>query len=511
MFDLILTYDQGMGGVPKIVPVIIDEPASDDLIAAIAAKSNGTYLKAANFVDGAAADVVNEGLARLVREATVDRAGHKTLVPVVSLAGGRARVDLSGVDSPEGEDENPGFKEFRGVLTSLFSNSLLGQRLVVLAYDETEMDPDVARAARLLLCRQIEQQTLGDVRTLVVLIRGRMDYDEHCSGLYCSARYHLSRDLCRVRHSLETDRFRIRVAAASHERPTVLFLGAGFSVSSGVPLADGVKNEALRRLMGSDSDPAGLAEEFREFLRESKRFLPGEEELDRDAFATRLTLERVLREEFNHYDRDHSPTLRALAQSNDVAIGRPGSAVKELGKLLASDRRLVVVTVNQDTLVERTHPGEVELFVTEEDFADRWPAYYEEYRTKGGKVPLLKLHGTVEMPASVVASVDLTLGGLPESRRQALARLADAQRPPWIYVGYSMRDFDVNGLLGEAGFATRVDESWVAPFPEAHVKGFVGQHRLGLWNERHAASFDDRMITQTSDVFMKELAAVWDA
>jgi SIR2-like protein len=509
LFEAILGAPSGETARIRIVPVIADDISTNErVMREIVERSGGTYLRAVDSADGADGEL-DPALVRLVGEARIARSGAADLVPsVVAPVPGRVRTELTGLETEEG-DENPGFKQFRGVLTSLFSNNLRQYALVVLAYDETEMDPDVAHAARLLVCRQLEHQLLGAVRTLVVLIRARqIDYDEHCSGITCSARYHLTETACRTRNALADSRVRIGVAADAHDDPTVLFLGAGFSRSSGVPLAETLRNDAIRRLLRTDAKPDALAELFRQYLATFERFLDGEDDSRADDFAASLTLERVLREEFNHYGMEQSPTLAALADANTSAVATPGLAVRELKRIVDFSRRVVVATVNQDTLIETACGAAVKVFVTESDFRS-WDDYLRHYIAEGGAVPVLKLHGSIERRETVIASVDLTLRGLPDHLRAALSRLATPRRPRWSYVGYSMRDLDLLGLLSEADFGSQVDESWVAPFPEPNARRFAGHHRATIWRKTDAADFNARMITETADVFMHEFASAW--
>lgn len=286
-----------------------------------------------------------------------------------------------------------------------------------------------------------------------------------------------------------------------------MFLGAGFSVSSGLPLGNKLRDEALGEFLNSDgsSSHSQLAEQFLNYIRDHRRFASqDEEEITVEEFRESLTLERVLREELHrHRDSATSPTLLALGQRNDEVVGSPEMAVRELYKIIKHNRSsLVLVTVNFDTLVEAG--GGVEVFASERDF-DRFSSYLKQYREKGGSVPLLKLHGTLQDLDTVVVTVDQTAEGLATSKVRALRELIDPNQPvQWAYIGYSARDPDVTGILGLAEFREGIEESWVSPFPDPSARHFFDGHR-----PNPGRTFWQRSITETADEFMRQLSSIW--
>jgi hypothetical protein len=222
-------------------------------------------------------------------------------------------------------------------------------------------------------------------------------------------------------------------------------------------------------------------------------------------FADTLTLERVLREELHDYGPENSPTLGDMLTQNDNALRNTGLAVRALHKLIRRRRHLVIVTVNFDTLIETSVEEHVKVYAHSDDFIellDDLPMY----RVHGGRVPVLKLHGTITDFRTIVATVDETARGLSVPKEDALRALVrQHDRMPWAWVGCSMRDPDVNRVLGQRQFGEGLDERWVTPFPMATVEEFVKQYRRfdgrrGYW---------ERCITETADVFLAELADTW--
>jgi hypothetical protein len=169
--------------------------------------------------------------------------------------------------------------------------------------------------------------------------------------------------------------------------------------------------------------------------------------------------------------------------------------------------RLVVLTVNFDTLLDGP-ASDVRVFATNEQF-EQFPAYLDEYTRVGGPTPLLKLHGTIDVRASIVANVEDTLPGLEPARAAALTALMGKGRANVVYVGYSMRDLDLGPFLGQQVFGLFAEEMWVTPFPEGTVEAFAARYRTRNWLEGDRRSVESRTITQTSDSFIRQLSTAW--
>jgi hypothetical protein len=252
-----------------------------------------------------------------------------------------------------------------------------------------------------------------------------------------------------------------------------------------------------------------LNDAFRNYVDAHDRWVVmSENEQPRDEFARLLTLERVLREEVFTHGLPASPTLSRFRRLNDAALRRPGRAVRALSDMMTRQRNLVVVTVNFDQLVETI--GSAKVFASDEDFK-RCPTYLRQYHQSGGPIPVLKLHGTIERPQTIVATVDATIPGLSAPKTQALQTLVNLDKScncpvPWNYVGCSMRDPDLESLLAQPAFYQRVDERWVSPFTVTTALQFTERHRV---YSRDQPNFWHRSITQTADVFLEELAWAW--
>jgi hypothetical protein len=308
----------------------------------------------------------------------------------------------------------------------------------------------------------------------------------------------------------------------------VLFLGAGASTSAGLPLGNTVRDRALEHLMQepvSHDTADEVAGRFFDQLSELEELLPGEEDAGRGAFVSSLTLERVLAVEqaregvtdchtLRRFRAEHATVRSALATR--AAAG--GFADDPLLRLLGVQKRIVLVTVNFDQVVEAKGGALVRAFVTDTDFAEL-PQYLEAYAAGGGPIPLIKMHGDIDVPASIVANLEQTQAGLSLARSQALSHLVDRvslqQVRRWWYVGYSMRDRDLDSVWTGGAFADRMTERWVAPTVDPHVRAFIGKQRLLRWSDaaRKGYSADERTITTTAHDFFgllfDEVASRW--
>lgn len=297
---------------------------------------------------------------------------------------------------------------------------------------------------------------------------------------------------------------------ADRDGPVVLFLGAGASASSGIALGNAYRDLALQELLGDAFVKGGdaLAYRFFDYLHEKSRFLPGEA-MSRTGFAEQLTLERVLRETFFELGgkpRTSSVTVRELVRDCEAALGYVSNGRLGLQSLAESLKgRLIIITVNFDELIETDMPAEHFVCATPEDFAaskDRIAAYLDG---SDPALPILKLHGTIAEPDSLVGSLDDTAAGLHDDVRAVLdAVLARAQPMTWVWIGCSMRDRDVNAWLGGLG-RNALDEWWIDPLPGASLDRFVADHRRAAWAAA-GRDLSDRLVIESADHFLRRLA-----
>ncbi|WP_056865206.1 hypothetical protein [Nocardioides sp. Leaf285] len=530
LVDVLNEAERGTGPELNVIPVVVqdDLPSLLPLLTEVCRYAGVPFRLAENLVDGLPwrdPDVLPDNSLRTKIE-------RIELDPTGSGHGENLRVAVD--DSiltvrigTNGSPTNPGDRNQLGLLTALLDPEIRTHAAAVVAYDETDLSDDSKERMWDFVLKDL--QTLGPAcKTLIVLVGcATLDFERHCRE-GAGARWAFQHGNVRWRQRSQTDMSGIAKIAADDDM-IVLMLGAGASMSSGLPLGDHLRNSALARLVPDLADQGRpFRDQASEFFRQTAslgRLMPSEQNIQEEDFIESLTLERVLREEVR--GRAHGerlPTLVKFDEMQQKVLDSPGPSMRDLRALLQLRRRLVLLTVNFDQMIEHdAHvlaPGDddpldarspgpdaasVRMFVTSDDFA-AFPAYYDEYKDHGGAVPLIKLHGTIDQPETVRANLDVTLPGLDEHAADLLRHLI----PPkggsikWVYVGCSMRDPDITAVTQTQPFAHRALETWVSPFIDPHVEMWIAKNRQPAWRAAELPETPrERTITQTADSFFR--------
>lgn len=387
-------------------------------------------------------------------------------------------------------------------------------RLVVLAYDEADLEPLERPIAWRYATQIMPQHLAAQVDHFVILCASEGVQPHHLVG-NPSLRWTVDGSRVLQRNLSATNETLTRRLIDTAEPHLVLFLGAGFSASMGMPLGNTMRDFALQRFLPGQGVPdSALPLKFYELVADQDRLLEMERGRDLADLARGLTFERVLREELR--SGTPSPTLAKLAEYEEKALAsQPVRAVRQLKAMLGGSRRLILVTVNFDRLVEHGSDALVEAFVDDESFGG-CVEYLDRYlrgEANAEKVPLLKLHGSFSQKETLVATIEQTLTGLPTVKAAALERAcrSESGRPvPFVYVGSSMRDLDIGLQLAQPLYATGLDERWVMPLPVPEVVGFVQKHRIAPWRSADVqATLEERLISWTADEFFQMLSDGW--
>jgi hypothetical protein len=402
--------------------------------------------------------------------------------------------------------------------------------LVGLAYAEESMDSTtVDMVWRSLMTLRDKIPNDAAPSTLCVIAGdSAVDPSIHCTGR-TSLRFRLDDDQLRTRHPYATSVYPIQ-DVGRHSRDdlplVVLFLGAGASVADGLDTGDALRDKALASLTRQPVDKTTYRDvaavwyaelESRGELEEFERG-PGQQDL----FISNLTLERVLEHEQRIEGTANSSTLIDFAAAHNKRFAeleaqriRGELDDDPVNRLCARRSRIVLATVNFDRFIEARAGANVRVYA-ETDELEAFPADLREYAANGGPVPLLKLHGTIDKPETLVATIRETSSGLSSSRQTAIQSLVDlvkAQRfTSWWYVGYSMRDRDLENIWKGADFPA-INEHWVDPFLNPNVRAFIDTHRMPKWIAESYSSkrtADERLVSLTARDFLAELADVVD-
>jgi hypothetical protein len=168
----------------------------------------------------------------------------------------------------------------------------------------------------------------------------------------------------------------------------------------------------------------------------------------------------------------------------------------------------VVVTVNFDGLVETDLGVECEVFAAPDEFAAGAEAVSRRLSDDGGPLPVVKLHGDIERPETIVADIDQTRFGLPADARLLLDTILNrAGRPvPWVWVGCSMRDVDLDEWSRQQNGQRDLFEWWVDPLPGASLRAYWQRFRRKDRDERDIDYARQRLLPETADRFLSALA-----
>lgn len=504
-------HERSLANTITVVPVLVDDlDAALPSIEALAA-----VLDAPLFVAGApAGQRRTPPSADAARIATVEQALDGTRF------GGRgkvARVDSQGanswefVDPPAGGELSPGEQTVIDVCCAVTSRELdeAESQAAIVAYRVSQVDLDFRSAIWELFTLYLMNLPSQTLRTLFVIVESEIDVTAHCQPK-AGFRLAVEGEHLLSRHG--PDELPAVAARISKEnQAVVVFLAAGFSASSGFPLGNRMRDSAIARLLGLHASRHGsseLARRYYEWAGAKDGWLtPREMSLDAEDFIQQLTLEQVIRAEERHFSGS-LPTLEDFKDLHDQLVPNAGPAVRSLCRYL-DERvgRVVLVTVNFDTLIESHAAVPLRVFADDAEFEGAADYVTQYLAGQVSAVPYLKVHGTIDRPESCVVSAEQTDTGVGNGKLAALRTLLDAgNQRLWIYVGSSMRDQDLLRVLGSEDFARGLDERWVVPHLTEDIRRF-GEARDAFWTGSGHPTMEDRLVTETADAFFAALAA----
>ena len=221
-----------------------------------------------------------------------------------------------------------------------------------------------------------------------------------------------------------------------------LFLGAGASVSAGIPCGKEFRNKVLRSVYNIDENTAEA-----KFKMEFKNKIKNQ----------KLTLEMILsglKEKFG------SSALRAVQNEVNRNL-EPSTGYYSLAYLVRHGFFKVIFTVNFDELLEKAlneelGPGKYSVICTSDEFKSLTPSPPSSL-----KEPLLiKIHGTYKFESTLTVSWE-DVQSLPPEKEKFLSYYA--ANYPLIFVGYSGRDPDIRSVLYQSSKSADHKIFWVSP------------------------------------------------
>lgn len=507
------------GPTPQVIPVLVAPWATwSDLMTAAVETEDGAVIVETDCTEGISSGV-DDAEAELGPLVDAVRAVLPTLGLDLELVIDEDFVRVERPGTPM-QALNAASQVLCGAVAALFAPELRDRSICLLVVRDGELDLEHSGCLWSLFAKLPELLAWPLDRTLVTVGQdSKLDVERHCSG-----------DLP-VRFDLNDKRYLRRQSRAESDAAVqtiidfpeeqcpliVVCAGAGVSVGLGLPTGNELRDKALRTYFkipdGHTIEAEELAGQFYDRLASTHDRLRADERGERDLFIRQLTLERVLREESHVQNLRFSTTLQHFKALQRAVIGRmaPAGCATPLARLTKLQRRIVIVTVNFDQVLEHDAGDLVRPFITDEDLSELG-TYLDEYVKGGGQVPYIKLHGDVDNVPSIVATIDETEGGLSPARAQAIRTLRNHRSGtphirPWIYVGYSMRDLDVNEVIGTSEFATDLVEYWVSPLSDPAIAIFIATSRATAWSRKNSQyTVEERTITIPAGAFLNRLA-----
>lgn len=183
-----------------------------------------------------------------------------------------------------------------------------------------------------------------------------------------------------------------------------------------------------------------------------------------------------------------------------VCLNDKVALVDRLAALIPQDRRAqeghiaavkafrFIVTTNWDLLFEAAYREVGQRYQLLSDDADAPMFNYDQHN-------LLKIHGTVERPMTLIATTD-DYENYPETHARLMDRVADLlHNNTVLFVGYGLRDEHVRHLLARIRSKR---QQWTR---KAYAVGFFDEVRKQLLESRQI-----EVIDADADVFLPELA-----
>ena len=482
------------------LPIVHDAPLPEEgLISGLATHLGGEMIRVSERAEGARGPI-NRPLADLI---------------IQRLARARLEIRFDAQDDrvvahfPDHPEPSEGLEVLLR-LCEVLSSAELDRPAIFLSYPLGEIDSDLAEVAWELCGLTVAVSPPPSLRMFVPIAAGEVSVRDHCRPNN-SVRFAVQHSRLIVRGRPGDVDAAVRKILWQCDQPIVLFLGAGASASAGVSVGDPIRDEALRRLVGPQPTADELVHAFQKYLESHDRWRTDESDLLPTQFRDRLTLERVLREEFHDLggrSLSLSPTVARITREAEKALDRLPDGRKALRRLAARLPRLVLITINFDRLIEDGLEVPHCVIADPESTEQHRDLIVRRISGKSDTLPILKLHGTIDEPDTLVASIDKTEFGLPPRVAGTLDAMVAAAsgRLTWVWIGCSMRDADMRIWLGNQHGVEQLHEWWVDPLPAQTLFDYARHIRERDW-ATVGQTLKDRLITETADVFLQRLDA----
>lgn len=341
---IIRDHERSSEGSVTVIPVVVEDVSQAmPVLEAVKDLTKATWLDSAD-LDGpvpVSTDLRRRGL--LERGLDLGSIERPRRIELSDRGGGTIDpvfVPASGVIPSPGDGTI--LSVFRAAAHAGLDEASIG----MVVYRESVLDVHTRRAAWRATVEWFFNLPNPRLRTLIVVVEASIDVSLHCKTGF-GFRYALSDGrLLRRRGEDDLRAFAQHVGTLSSS--LVLFLGAGFSASSRLPLGNGLRDGAICRLLGIENRETfastELACRFHSWITDRPTLMSHvEREQTQAEYAERLTLEQVVRAEVG-FSGGASQTLLEFKEHHDRIVSTPGPAVRDLARILALGGRRVILT-----------------------------------------------------------------------------------------------------------------------------------------------------------------------
>lgn len=504
--ELVREFERSTAGTVTVIPVLVDDLAfAMPALRAFSELTGALWLDSSDLSDPVppTSDVLRAAAWRAGLQ--IDAMGSPRSVQLQRTDSGLIDAVF---DPPTGGGPSPGEATILGLARAAAHGDLDEASAGIILYRDSVLDLPTRRAAWKASVEWFFDVPHPALQVLVVVVESSIDVGLHCTtGL--GFRYALADDRLLVRRGRDDLRASVR-AIATVPDPMVIFLGAGFSASSRLPLGNYLRDTAICRLLGIDDQDAfsshDLAVRFFGWVSGRRELMSSSERMMTESdYVETLTLEQVVRAEVGFFQK--SRTLEDFLEHHERVVDSPGPCVLDLAKILEEAQptnRMILCGVNFDQLIERNCGRSIRVFASDSEF-EAAPDYLARYLDgRENDVPYLKFHGSIDDLDTCVASAEQTELGIGSAKLAALHSLLSAPPRMWIYVGASMRDLDLLPAQFGEDFSRGTDERWVSPYMVDTVEAF-GKQRQPFWKNGSFPTVQDRLIAETADAFFAAL------
>jgi hypothetical protein len=297
------------------------------------------------------------------------------------------------------------------------------------------------------------------------------------------------------------------------ENPVIFFLGAGCASEANIPMGPDLCRKALEQLLCRSPEDSydEIEQQFWEHVATRNRWLPGEREIRDKGGRPPLTFERVIREQISQHGHAEAPIIEYLSKITEKST--PSSGHLAVAQTIQSGYKILIVTTNYDSLIEQAlgSYGLKSFAVYDEETAGKSLELIKSYlRGKSDIVPIVKLHGTIDLPPTISASVEDTTS-LKPMIRGVFSMIVEGpmhksieiqERIPVVFFGYAFRDVDIQKVLYEKDTLDGMDCWVVDPLPRSPIYRFLSKdsrHEIITAQRVLSTRFGLCMGSKTSD------------